>query len=88
MGGHYALPFANSLIVASFAISPNKWAALAMPGTLASHSRRMVSNHSLGMVGDAAALQSRRDICLLLFRAPSQSLRAKRLQSSSRESIA
>jgi hypothetical protein len=65
---HYALPLANSLIVASFAISPNKWAALAMPGTLASHSRRMVSNHSLGMVGDAAALQSRRDICPLVSR--------------------
>jgi hypothetical protein len=34
-----------------------------------------------GMVGDAAALRSRRIICLILFRTPSQSLRRNRLQS-------
>ena len=45
------------------------------------HLRRMVSNDSSGMVGDAAALRSRRIICLILFRTPSQSLRRNRLQS-------
>ena len=45
------------------------------------HLRRMVSNDSSGMVGDAAALRSRRIICLIVFRTPSQSLRRNRLQS-------
>jgi hypothetical protein len=31
------------------------------------HLRRMVSNDSSGMVGDAAALRSRRVICLICF---------------------
>src|SRR6476646_1779550 len=72
---HNALVLANSLIIGALAISPaelweNKWAALAMLGRWPRHLRCMVSNDSSGMVGDAAALRSRRVICLILFRAP------------------
>ena len=45
------------------------------------HLRRMVSNDSSGMVRDAAAPRSRRIICLILFRTPSQPPRRNRLQS-------
>lgn len=83
---HNALVLANSLIIGALAISPaelweNKWAALAMLGAGLVICAAWFLMTVSGMVGDAAALRSRRIICLILFRTPSQSLRRNRLQS-------